>query len=64
MVQGQWTLVKMIPILEILTSLNSKQGDVNAAFLLADLAPGEVFSLKCLLALDRRGSSSPQEDSI
>ncbi len=36
----QWTTVCLMLILEVLLGLNSKQGDVNAAFLHADLEEG------------------------
>ena len=37
----QWTSVRMMLILEILMKLKSKQGDVTAAFLHAELGPEE-----------------------
>ena len=37
----QWTSVQMMLILEILMKLKSKQGDVTAAFLHAELGPEE-----------------------
>ncbi len=36
----QWTTVRLLPILEVLLGLKSKQGDVTAAFLHADLEEG------------------------
>ena len=46
----QWTSVRMMLILEILMNSKSKQSDVTAAFLHADLSLEEIFLLKCLLA--------------
>ncbi len=37
----QWTTVRLIPILEVLLGLKSKQGDVTAAFLHTDLEEGD-----------------------
>ena len=37
----QWTTVRLMLILEVLLGLKSKQGDVTAAFLHADLEEGK-----------------------
>ena len=42
----QWTTVRLMLILEILLDLKSKQGDVTAAFLHADLEEGEEVYVK------------------
>lgn len=42
----QWTTVRLMLILEVLLELKSKQGDVTAAFLHADLEPGESIYVK------------------
>ncbi len=38
----QWTTIHLMFTLEVLLDLKSKQGDVLAAFLHSDLAPGET----------------------
>jgi hypothetical protein len=38
----QWTMIRLMFILEVLLGLKSKQGDVTCAFLHADLAPDET----------------------
>ncbi len=37
----QWTMIRLMFILEVLLGLKSKQGDVTRAFLHTDLAPDE-----------------------
>ncbi len=51
----QWTMIRLMFILEVLLGLKSKQGDVTCAFLHADLEPDEMvyvamplgFNTKC-----------------
>ena len=51
----QWTSVRMMLILEILMKLKSKQGDVTAAFLHAELGPEEKVYVEMPLGFRQRG---------
>ena len=51
----QWTSVRMMLILEILMNLKSKQGDVTAAFLHADLSPEEKVFVEMPLGFRQKG---------
>ena len=50
----QWTTVRLMLILEVLLPLKSKQGDIIAAFLHADLEENEKCMSKCLLDFGQR----------
>ena len=54
----QWTAVCLMLILEVLLDLKSKQGDVTAAFLHADVEEGEEVTSTCQEALRERVRSS------
>ena len=51
----QWTTVRMMLILEILLKLKSKQGDVTAAFLHADLGEDEKVYVEMPLGFRKKG---------
>ena len=53
-----WTTVPLMLILEILLKLKSKQGDVTAAFLHADLGEDEKVFVKYRWVLGRKERSS------
>ena len=48
----QWTTIRLILILEVLLGLKSKQGDISAASVHADVEKDKhIYVLKCLLGL-------------
>ena len=51
----QWTTVRLMLILEILLQLKSKQGDVTAAFLHAELKPEERVFVEMPLGFRQKG---------
>lgn len=51
----QWTTVRLLLILEILLQLKSKQGDVTAAFLHADLEENEKVYVEMPLGFRKKG---------
>ena len=51
----QWTTVRLMLILEVLLDLKSKQGNVTAAFLHADLEEGEEVYVKMPRGFQKRG---------
>ena len=51
----QWTTVRLMLILEILLNLKSKQGDVTAAFLHADLGEDENVYVEMPLGFRKKG---------
>ena len=51
----QWTTVRLMLILEVLLDLKSKQGDVTAAFLHADIEEGEEVYVKMPRGFERPG---------
>ena len=51
----QWTLVRMMLILEILINLKSKQGNVTAAFIHANLGPEEKVFVEMPLGFRQKG---------
>ena len=51
----QWTTVRMMLILEILLKLKSKQGDVTAAFLHADVGKDEDIYVEMPLGFRKKG---------
>ena len=51
----QWTTVQLMLILEILLNLKSKQGDVTAAFLHADLGEDEKVYVEMPLGFRKKG---------
>ena len=52
---GEDPLVRLMLILEVLLDLKSKQGDVTAAFLHADLEEGEEVYVKMPRGFEKRG---------
>ena len=51
----QWTTVRLMLTLEVLLKLKSKQGDVTAAFLHADLGPDENIYVNMPLGFRQKG---------
>ena len=51
----QWTLVRMMPILEILMNFKSKQSVVTATFLHANSAPEEKVFVEMSLGFREKG---------
>ena len=51
----QWTTVRLLLILEVLLGLKSKQGDVTAAFLHADLGKDEEVYVRMPRGFEKRG---------
>ena len=51
----QWTTVRLMLILEVLLNLKSKQGDVTAAFLHADLGPEEEVYVNMPKGFEKKG---------
>ena len=51
----QWTTVRLMLILEVLLDLKSKQGDVTAAFLHADLEEGEEVYVRMPRGFQKKG---------
>ncbi len=50
----QWTTVRLMLILEVLLDLKSKQGDITAAFLHADVPEGENIYVEMLQGFKRK----------
>ena len=48
----QWTMIRLMFILEVLLGLKPKQGDVTCAFLHADLAPDKTFYVDMTLGFN------------
>jgi hypothetical protein len=51
----QWTTVHLLLILEVFLQLKSKQGDVTAAFLHADLEEGENVYVELPIGFRKQG---------
>eukprot|EP00804_Cyclotella_cryptica_P015875 CCRYP_006378-RA/>CCRYP_006378-RA protein AED:0.13 eAED:-0.06 QI:0/-1/0/1/-1/0/1/0/145 len=51
----QWTMVRLMLILEVLLSLKSKQGDITAAFVHADVEEGENIYVEMPCGVRKQG---------
>ena len=51
----QWTTVCLLLILEVLLDMKSKQGDITAAFLHADVSPGEEIYVEMPQGFKQKG---------
>ncbi len=51
----QWTTVRLLLILEVLPDLKSKQGDITATFLHADINPKEEIYVKMPTGFKKKG---------
>ncbi len=57
----QWTMIRLMLILEVLLGLKSKQGDVTCAFLHADLAPDETVYVAMPLGFNTKSENGKHQ---
>ena len=59
----QWTMIRLMFILEVLLGLKSKQGGITCAFLHANLASDEPVYVDMPLGLKIKNKNGKQQDS-
>jgi hypothetical protein len=57
----QWTMIRLMLILEVLHGLKSKQGDVSCAFLHADLALDETVYVAMPLSFNTKSKNGKHQ---
>ncbi len=57
----QWTMIRLMFILEVLLGLKSKQGDVTCAFQRADLAPDESVHVNMPLGFNTKSKNGKHQ---